>query len=95
MAYRKYKDSTKRTGSNNVLRYKAFKTANNPKYNGCEKGLASMVYKILIKKSTASDIKSTTSKMNFINQLLKNLKDVMAILLLKTIFWELIFLICN
>ena len=49
MAYSKYKDSTKRTGSNNALRYKAFKTASNPKYNGYEKGLASMVYKILIK----------------------------------------------
>ena len=49
MAYSKYKDSTKRTGSNNVLRYKAFKTASNPKYNRYEKGLVSMVYKILIK----------------------------------------------
>ena len=49
MAYSKYKDQTKRTGSNNVLRYKAFKTASNPKYNGYEKGLVSMVYKILIK----------------------------------------------
>ena len=43
MAYGKYKDLTKRKESDKVLRYKAFKIANNPKYNGYETGLASMV----------------------------------------------------
>ena len=43
MAYGKYKDLTKRKESDKVLRYKAFKIANNPKYNGCETDLASMV----------------------------------------------------
>ena len=43
MAYGKYKDLTKRKESDTVLRYKAFKIANNPKYNGYETDLASMV----------------------------------------------------
>ena len=43
MAYGKYKDLTKRKESDKVLRYKAFKIANNAKYNGYETGLASMV----------------------------------------------------
>ena len=43
MAYGKYKDLTKRKESDKVLRYKAFKIAINPKYNGYETGLTSMV----------------------------------------------------
>ena len=38
-------DLTERTESDKVLRDKAFKIANNPKYDGYEKGLASVVYK--------------------------------------------------
>ena len=43
MAYGKSKDLTKRTQSDNVLRDKALKIASNPKYNGHQRGLASMV----------------------------------------------------
>ena len=50
-AYNKYKDLEKRTQSDNVLKDKAFKIAVNPKYNGYERGLASMVYEFFDKKS--------------------------------------------
>ena len=43
------KDLVKRTLSDKVLRDKAFKIASDPKYDGYQKGLASMVYKFLIK----------------------------------------------
>ena len=43
MAYSKYKDLAKRTESDKVLREKAFKISNNPKYDGYQRGLASMV----------------------------------------------------
>ena len=46
----KYKNLAKRTESDQVLRDKAFKIASNPKYNGYERGLASMVYKFFDKK---------------------------------------------
>ena len=45
MAYGKSKDLVKRTQSDKVLRDKAFKITSDPKYDGYQRGLASMVYK--------------------------------------------------
>ena len=56
MAYGKSKDLTKRTQSDKVLRDKAFKIASDPKYDGYQRGLASMVYKFFDKKSSGSDV---------------------------------------
>ena len=56
MAYSKSKDLAKRTQSDKVLRGKAFKIANNPKYDGYQRGLASMVDKFFDKKSSRSVI---------------------------------------
>ena len=44
--YGRYKDLAKRTESDEVLRDKAFEIASNSKYDGYERGLASMVYKL-------------------------------------------------
>ena len=49
MAYGKSKDLAKRTQLDNVLRDKAFEIASNLKYDGYQRGSASMVYKFLIK----------------------------------------------
>ena len=56
MAYGKSKDLVKRTQSDKVLKDKAFKIANNPNYDGYQRGLASMVYKFFYKKSSGSGI---------------------------------------
>ena len=40
MAYSKYKDLEKRTQSDKFLKDKAFAIANNPKYDGYQRGLA-------------------------------------------------------
>ena len=56
MTYGDFKDLIKRTAADKVLRDKAFNIAKNPKYDGYQRGLASMVYKFLDKKSTGSDI---------------------------------------
>ena len=53
------KDLVKRTQSDKVLKDKAFAIANNPKYDGYERGLASMVYKFFDKKSASLADKST------------------------------------
>ena len=45
MAYGDFKDLTRRTASDNVLRDKTFNIAKNSKYDGYQRGLASMVYK--------------------------------------------------
>ena len=50
MVYRDFEDLPRRTFSEKVLRDKAFNIARDPKYNGCQRSLASMVYKILIKR---------------------------------------------
>ena len=42
MAYVDFNDSATRTASDKVLRYKAFNIAKNPKYDGYQRGLASM-----------------------------------------------------
>ena len=58
MAYGKYKHLTKRTESDKVLRDKAFKIENNPKYDGYQRGLSSVVFKFFDKKSaTGSGVK--------------------------------------
>ena len=44
MAYGKYKDLTKRTQSDKVLKDKAFEIASNPKYDRYQRGLASMIF---------------------------------------------------
>ena len=56
MAYGKTKDLVKRTQSDKVLKDKAFKIPSDPKYDGYQRGLASMVYKFFDKKSKGSGI---------------------------------------
>ena len=56
MAYVDFKDLAKRTAADKVLRDKAFKIASNQKYDGYQRGLASMVYKFFDKKSSESGI---------------------------------------
>ena len=52
-AYADHKDLINRTKSDKVLRDKAYNIASNPEYDGYQRGLASMVYKFLDKRSTA------------------------------------------
>ena len=54
IAYREFKDLERRTASDKVLRDKAFNIAKNLKYDGYQRGLASMVYKFFDKKSNGS-----------------------------------------
>ena len=51
-AYADHKDLINRTEADKVLRDKAYDIASNPKYDGYQRGLASMVYKFFDKKST-------------------------------------------
>ena len=51
IAYGKCKDLKKRTQSDKVLKDKAFEIANNPKYDGYQRGLASVVYKFFLTRN--------------------------------------------
>ena len=70
MAYGDFKDLKRRTFSNKILRDKAFKIAKNPKYDGYQRGLASMVYKFFDKKSAGGGV---NMPLEFIEQLAEEL----------------------
>ena len=60
MAYGDFKNSAKRTASDKVLRDKALNIAKYAKYNGFQRGLASIVYKCFDKKSASLPDKSVS-----------------------------------
>ena len=80
-AYADHKDLINRTKADKVLRDKAYDIASNPEYDDYQRGLASMIYKIFDKKSTAEPSANHVmgsgimnfKMMNFINLLLENL----------------------
>ena len=59
MAYGDFKHLKRRTAPD-VLRDKPFKIAKNPKYDGYQRRLASVVYKVFDKKSTWLSDKSVS-----------------------------------
>ena len=56
LAYGDLKDLERRRACNKVLRNKAFNIAKNPKYNGYQRGLDSMLYNFFDKKSKGSGV---------------------------------------
>ena len=55
--YANHKDLINRTEADKVLRDKAYDIASNPKYDGYQRGLASMLYNFFDKKSMGSGFK--------------------------------------
>ena len=93
MAYGKSKELAKRTQSDKVLRDKAFKIASDLRNDGCQRGLASMVYKFLVKNQVEAVLllsQIINLQMNFTGRSLENLKEERFIHLLETIFGVLI-----
>ena len=70
--YADHKDLINRTEADKVLRDKEYDIASNPKYDGYQRGLASMVYKFFDKKSTAEP--SSLERMGSGFKKLKNTK---------------------
>ena len=62
MANGDFKDLKRRTFSDKVLRDKAFDIAKNPKYDGYQRGLTSMVYKFFDKKSDGNGVANSEIK---------------------------------
>ena len=56
MAYGYFKDLARRVAADEILRDKAFNIAKNPKYDGYQRGLVSMVYKFFDKKSAGRGV---------------------------------------
>ena len=62
MAYGDFRVLKKITAANKVLRDKAFNIAKDPKYDGYQRGLASMVYKCFDKKTKGSGVTTLANK---------------------------------
>ena len=93
MAYGDFKDLARRTASDNVLKYKAFNIAKNPKYDGYRKGFASAVYNFFDKKTAGKGVNNESS-LDLAEELhktiIKNFKKERFVQDLKTIFGVLI-----
>ena len=70
-AYSDSKDLTKRTVADKTLKNRAFNIAEDPKYDGYQRGLASMVYKFFDKKSEGSGVKRIPENEQLANELHK------------------------
>ena len=73
MAYGKSKAIARRTQSEKNLRDKAFKIASDPKWDGYQRGLASMVYKFFDKTSSRSGVAATEPNYQLVNELYKQI----------------------
>ena len=62
MAYGDFKNLAKRTAADKVLIDKTFNIAKDLKYDRCQRGLVSVVYKFFDKKTSGSGIKSTQNE---------------------------------
>ena len=74
MAYGDFKDLARRTASDKVLRDKAFKIAIDQKYDGYQRGWASMVCKFFDKKSSGSGIATLANKSTANNKIKQNIQ---------------------
>ena len=71
MAYGDFKDLAKRTAADKLLRNKAFKIASDQKYDGYQRRLASIVYKIFDKKSQGKRLANNKENVQLTNELHK------------------------
>ena len=69
--WRDFKDLAKGTAADKVLRDKAFKIASDQKYDGYQRGLASMVYKFFDKKSQEKELANNKENVQLANKLHK------------------------
>ena len=70
MAYGDFKHFNKRTAADEVLCNETFDIAKNPKYDGYQRGLASIICNFFDKNPSGSDIKIFIHSIHRINQLI-------------------------
>ena len=73
-AYNKYKDSVNRKQSDIVLRNKALKISMDPKINGYQRGLASIVYKFFNERTKGSGIENKILAKELHKPIIENFK---------------------
>ena len=96
--YENFKDLSRIAVSDNVLRVKRFEITGDPKYDGYQRWLASMVKNFFVKKSSEKRLKIRVisdwyNKLN--KTIIGNFKTLKYVNLLRKILGILIWLICN
>ena len=74
-AYTKYKDVKNRLISNQKLKNSAYDIASNPRYDGYQRGLASMVYKFFDSKVAPLNKKTMSGKGNAKHSSLERIRN--------------------
>ena len=93
MTYGQSKDLAKRTQPDKILRDKAFKITSGPKYDGYQRGLASMVYftsfliKNLVEVVLLRPNQIISLQINFTSRLSENLKKRKVYSLFRDNIW--------
>ena len=97
MAYGDFKDLARRIVSDKILWDKAFNIAKSPKYDGYQKGLASVVYKFFDKKSAKSKMKIKNEQLaeKLHKPIIKKFLKRKVYSSFKDNIWVLILQICN
>ena len=97
-AYGKSKDLGERTQSDKVFRNKEFRIASDPKYDGYQRGVASMVYEFFDKQSSGSGIVNEPSYQlanEFHKPIIRKFKKRKVYSSFRDNIWVLIWLVCN
>ena len=71
MVYGDFKDLPKRTVFDKILPDKPFDNAKSPKYDGYQRRIASMIYKLFIKK-TSGGVATLANKSRIKNEIVSN-----------------------
>ena len=91
MAYGDFKDLAKRTAADKVLRDEALNIDKDPKYDGYQRGLASMVYKFFYKETAGSGIKSMPQNKKLTEELhkaiIRKIKEIKVYSTFKDSIW--------
>ena len=98
MIYGKSKDLTKTTQPNKILRDKAFKIASILRYDGHQREIASMVYKIFDKKSSRSGVEAEPNyelANELLKQFIKTFNRRRVYSSFRDNIWGVVLLICN
>ena len=74
MVYVDFKDLLRRRASDKLLLDKAFNIAKNPKYDECQHGIASIVYRFFDKKSAGSGFTKIANESGIKNKNMSNLE---------------------
>ena len=94
----KSKDLGERTQSDKVFRNKEFRIASDPKYDGYQRGVASMVYEFFDKQSSGSGIVNEPSYQlanEFHKPIIRKFKKRKVYSSFRDNIWVLIWLVCN